>query len=253
MLGTFLTSLLIPPENLLPLGLLGLAMLWRCPRTGRLLVGISLGGLFLFSLPVVSMLLVVSLESGLARHVVVSGPDAPEAIVILSGDAGYGAAGGIDPGSGIGPLTLERMRAGAELARRTGLPILTTGGPMERGATPIATLMARSLQEDFATPVRWVEPAAGTTWQNAAFSARLLARDNIRRVYVVSNAWHLRRARIAFADAGLVAVPAGIRFGRWPRLDVDAFLPHASSLQRSYFAMHEWIGYVVYRLRGHAG
>ena len=36
--------------------------------------------------------------------------------MILSGDAGHGGDGGMEQASGIGELTLERMRAGALLS-----------------------------------------------------------------------------------------------------------------------------------------
>ncbi|MCW3476883.1 YdcF family protein [Limobrevibacterium gyesilva] len=245
-------ALLIPPLNLAVAGVFGLALVRHWPRLGRLLCGLSAVGLFVFSLPVTSLLLIASLEAGLARTPVPPAdpaPDPPEAIVILSGDAAYGGTGGILPGSGIGAMTLDRMRAGAVLHRRTGLPVLVSGGQLEPGAAPIATQMARSLQDEFSTPVRWIEPISADTWQNAKFSAAILRAAGIRSVYVVTNAWHLRRARIAFAHFGIAVTPAPLRFARLPRFEFDEFVPHASSWLYSYFAMHEWIGCAYYALR----
>ena len=54
----------------------------------------------------------------------------PQAIVILGGDTLRGASQ--TPIVHLGPLSLERVRAGALLARRTGLPILVTGGRLRR-------------------------------------------------------------------------------------------------------------------------
>jgi uncharacterized SAM-binding protein YcdF (DUF218 family) len=117
------------------------------------------------------------------------------------------------------------------------------------GGLPIAVLMARSLAWDFAVPARWVEQDAGTTWENAAFSAPMLRRDGIGTVYVVTHAWHMRRALIAFRAAGLAAVPAPILLEHaWDPLP-GSFVPRISAWARSYYALHEWIGCAWYAWR----
>jgi uncharacterized SAM-binding protein YcdF (DUF218 family) len=245
-LGALATAVVVPPLNLLPLGLAGLALSWRWPRFGRLLVAVSLLGLLVFSLPVTARALIAALESGLPR----APPDQPPAaIVILGGDAGYGTDAGLEPGVGIGALTFERMRAGVLMQRRTGLPVLVTGGVLEPGSEPIAAQMARSLHDEFGITARWIEPASDDTWQNAQFSAAMLHAAGINSVYLVSNAWHLRRGAMAFARFGIATTPAPLRYDRPPRFNFDEFMPHASAVLYSYFALHEWIGIFYYALR----
>ena len=245
-LGALATAVVVPPLNLLPLGFAGLALSWRWPRFGRLLIAVSLFGLLVFSLPVTSRSLIASLEWSLPR----APPEQPPAaIVILSGDADYGTDAGLETGVGIGVFTLERMRAGALMAHRTGLPVLVTGGVLEPGSAPIATLMARSLRDEFGVPVRWIEPASEDTWQNAEFSAALLHAAGINSVYLVSHAWHLRRGAMAFAHFGIATTPAPLRYDRAARFNFDEFMPHASAVLNSYFALHEWIGILYYALR----
>jgi uncharacterized SAM-binding protein YcdF (DUF218 family) len=247
-LGFLSTALLIPPVNLAPAGIAGLLLSRRWPRFGRFVMAAALILLFLFSLPVVSGTLLAGLELGLPLDPPPDPP--PQAIVILSADPAYGAeAGGILPGKGIGELTLDRMRAGAVLHRRTNLPVLVTGGPLETGAMPIAVQMAHALTDEFGTPVAFVEPESADTWENAQDSAALLRPAGITRVYVVTHAWHMRRALMAFSAAGLTPVPAPLRFERWPRFELNSFLPRASSLINSYYAVHEWIGCAWYALR----
>lgn len=245
-LGALATAVVVPPLNLLPLGLAGLALSWRWPRFGRLLMAVSLIGLLVFSLPVTSRTLITSLEQGLPR----APPDQPPAaIVILGGDAGFGTDTGLETGTGIGPLSFERLRAGALMQRRTGLPVLVTGGALEPGAEPIAAQMARSLHDEFSVTARWIEPASDDTWQNAQFSAALLHAAGINSVFLVSQAWHLRRGAMAFAYFGIATTPAPLRFDRPPRFSFDEFMPHASAVLDSYFALHEWIGILYYALR----
>jgi uncharacterized SAM-binding protein YcdF (DUF218 family) len=202
-------------------------------------------------MPAVAQRLLVSLEPAPAP----APARAPQAIVVLSAELALDA--GPPPEASPGALTLERLRAAASLARRTGLPILGPGG---HGQGPeaalaggrddtLAAVMARALREDFGLTARWVEDRSATTWENAAFSAPMLRRDGIESVYVVTHAWHERRAALAFGAAGLAMVPAPVRRDVVPPLGAEDFIPVASGWQRSYFALHEWIGLLWYRVR----
>ena len=248
-LSTIPSALLIPPLNLVSAAVLGTIAWFRWPRFGRALSGLAAIGLFVFSLPATSQSLIASLEAGLPRDLAAPA-DPPGAIVVLSADAAYGGPGGVLPGSGIGAITLDRMRGGAVLQREVRLPLLVTGGPLEDGAAPIADQMAESLREDFSARVKWVEPRAEDTWQNAEYSAALLRGDGVHAVYLVTSAWHMRRSLMAFRHLGIAATPAPLRFDRWPRWEIDTFVPHISSLLISYYALHEWIGCVYYAWRG---
>ena len=239
MLSHIATPIVVPPVNLAVLALLGVLL------AKRRLAGVALVLLLVLALPIVSGWLLVGLERGLPTAA--AGP-APQAIVILGGDVRHIVG---PPGAEVvGGLTLERLQAGAALARATHLPILVTGGPIgDAAAPPSAQLMAHSLIADFGTPVRWVEPASRNTWQNARFSAAILRAGGIRSVYVVTHAWHMRRALIAFAPTGLAVTPAPLTPDAAPRLDGAAFEPNAGAWRLSYFALHEWIGCIWYDLR----
>ena len=180
------------------------------------------------------------------------GSPLPGAIVVLGAEV---ATGGETDGverDDPGPLTLERLRAGADLARRTGLPLLVTGGMVADGAEPVATVMAASLKRDFGVTARWVEPVSATTWENARDSAKLLAADGVGSVLLVTHAWHMRRALIAFRAAGLPATPVPVRLDHLPNWGPDALLPQATSWTRSFYALHEWIGCFWYAARAYA-
>ena len=113
----------------------------------------------------------------------------------------------------------------------------------------VGTVMARSLADDFAAPPRWVETRSRDTWENARRSADLLRAAGIRTVYVVTHAWHMPRALLAFQRAGIEAVPAPVRLDAWPRLTWKRFVPSASAWQVAYYAFHEWTGLAFYALR----
>ncbi len=217
------------------------------PRPGgRVLRVAGLSGLVLLSLPVVSGSLLAILERGPAAS-----PPAgalPQAIVILSGDQSEildGAGIGFRPG----PQTLEREQTGAALARRTHLPVLVSGGSIHSWSPPLADIMARSMQNDFAVAVRWREAASIDTWANARDSAAMLRRDGINSVFLVTHAWHMPRALLAFRRAGLQAVAAPVAVDDKPYVCLSAFVPSAYAWEESYWAMHELVGLAWYAVR----
>lgn len=242
MLSAVAAVLLVPPVNLAGLALLAVLLGRR-----RLAVA-ALGLLLLLALPLVAGSLLVALESGLSA--VPPGAPAPQAIVILGGDVRAVAGGRTEPGA----LTLARLRAGAALARATHLPLLVTGGVVgDPDGPPVAAVMAASLAADFAAPARFVEPAAHDTWQNARLSAALLRAGGVGSVYVVTDAWHMRRALIAFGATGLAVTPAPLAPDRPPRLVLRSLVPRVGAWRESYFALHEWIGCAWYALRRDVG
>jgi uncharacterized SAM-binding protein YcdF (DUF218 family) len=246
-LGSLPTLLLIPPVNLLPLAVGGLILARTHPRWGMRLAAASLAAMWLLSCPAVANRLIGALDRSIAAPPAGAAP--PQAIVVLSAESREGWPGAILQGLEVGPLTLERLRAAAVLQRRTGLPLLTSGGLLRMRERPVAELMATSLERDFAVPTRWVEVRSIDTWQNAALSAEMLRREGITSVLVVSHSWHLRRAMIAFRAAGMAATAAPAMFQVVPEAELDDFLPSIAAWQKSYYAIHEWIGCAVYGVR----
>lgn len=236
-MSLFAVDLWLPPASLGLLALLALMLPWR---RGRRLAVVLLAPLVALSLPVVASSLLAALD---IPDTAMTGPT-PQAIVILSADVERAAGAPAD----IGAMTLERERAGAALARRTGLPVLVTGG-LITAPPPLGEMMAASMPADFGVPVRWTEARSATTWENAQFSAPMLKADGISRAYLVTHAWHMRRSVLAFQRAGLDVVPVPVRRDPGPLWTVEEFMPRASAWMRSYLALHEWAGLVQYRLR----
>ena len=236
-------ALFLPPLNIALLAGIGWAVSGRWPRTGRALVVASFIILLTLSMPIVGRNLLALLEDrGQAAPPLVAGP---AAIVVLGGGTYIGAPE--YGGDTVKSLTLERLRYAARIQRRTGLPVLVTGGHIG-GHRPEGRLMREVLEGEFGVPVRWVEDQSENTRQNAIFSAAILRRAGIDTVYLVSHAWHMPRAVPEFARTGLHVVPAPTGFSTDGEVNTFSFLPQARALVYSYFAMHEAVGLVWYRL-----
>jgi uncharacterized SAM-binding protein YcdF (DUF218 family) len=219
---------------------------WR--RFGHALMTVSFVVLLLLCLPVVSTALMQPLQSypALDPERV---PPGVGAIVVLSADMQAEAPEyGFDI---VGPLGLERVRYAAWLNKRTKLPILVSGGRVLPWTAPLARQMEATLTAEFGVPVRWVEDRSIDTHQNATRSAEMLKRDGVGSVLLVTHAWHMRRAMLAFQSAGLAPVAAPTRFIRPSRPIWQDFIPDASALRASYYALHEWAGLLWYYISGY--
>lgn len=265
LLKKILTSLILPPTGplLLIVLLLGIHA-WRIRRVQRwhdisrrlrlpgrtlpvLAILIALSQVAL-SLPVVGNALLARLET--------LPPLRPEqlkdidAIVILGNGTYYDAPE--FGGDTVGTATLERLRYGARLARDSWRPVLVSGGA-PFGGTPEAESMKRAMALDFGIDVRWVEVGSGDTAQNARESARILLRENMRRIALVSHAWHLPRAVPLFAAEGLEVTPAPTAFTTASPSEVENWLPSANALRKSQLALHEMLGRWVNQASGVSG
>ena len=102
--------------------------------------------------------------------------------------------------------------------------------------------MAEALEIDFGVRVRWTETESRDTAENAAFLAPMLKDAGIRRVALVTHAWHMPRARELFERNGMEVLTALTRFTTRSPGTLGPGLPSASGLRTSYFALHEWLG-----------
>lgn len=241
-------AFLLPPLCLFVLAAIGWLLSLRWRMFGRAVVALSALSLVLVSMPAVSGWLMQPLQvyppADLDRL-----PANVGAIVILSGDMRAEAP---EYGTDIvGPITLERIHYGALVHRRTGKPVLVSGGAVLPNSTPLARQMQEALTRDFNIPVRWIEDRSLTTQQNAAYSSEILRRDGITRVVLVTHAWHMRRAMAAFRAAGLEPLAAPTRFVSAPTPIARDFIPTAGALRASSFAIHEWLGLLWYYVAGY--
>ena len=241
-----LEALFLPPCSALVLLLLGTLLRWRRPKLGRAVQVLACVWLWLLSTPFVAGLLLTSLQSHPALPATGELPRA-DAIVVLSAESdGVGAEYG---GAVAGALTMLRVRYAAALQRRTGLPLLVSGGSMGLGQPALATLMADAASKEFGVPVRWREDRSADTHENASFSAAMLKQDGVHTILLVTSAWHMPRSVACFQKQGLIVVPAPTGF-RAPTEGASDWIPHWHGLRDSGLALHEWVGRLVYAVRG---
>ena len=235
--------LLLPPGGLMLLALFGLALVRSHAKAGVGVASFALLSLLALSTPFVSRSLLQTLEDPYVDPLKERGA---EAIVVLGGGVypsapEYGTAA-------VGPATLERVRYAAHLHRRVGKPVLVTGGTFGAPETSEAHQMKLALKE-LGVTTRWVEASSTNTAENARLSQKLLKQAGVDSVFLVTHAWHMPRAKMAFQNAGLRVIPAPHGFRtRSPSIALD-FVPSTDGLMDSWLFFHEIAGIAWYRLK----
>lgn len=231
-------------------------ILWRRSGWGRLFCAASLLVVLIFASPATSRVLLRSLEDQYPDSPVEGLPSA-QAIVVLGGSLRVpnlrhreiGLVGGSD-----------RERHAVRLYKAGKAPLVLASGGSHRLAgggrqTPEAQVMS-ALMQDWGIPSQaiLVEDQSLDTHQNAEFSFELLHPKGIRNILLVTSAAHMPRAAAAFRRAGFAVLPAPADFiTGWGALDLPlAWWPNADAMAGSDGALKEWLGLLVYRLRGWA-
>ncbi len=135
--------------------------------------------------------------------------------------------------------SLDRVRYASYLHQKTGLPILISGYLSE------AKTMAAELKMLSNIDTKWKEEKAKNTKENAVYSKQILARENINTIILVTNQWHMQRAKHLFEQQGFKVLPASTGFGITPEsyFNVMYFLPQSGAMDSVMTSVKEWLGY----------
>jgi uncharacterized SAM-binding protein YcdF (DUF218 family) len=181
-------------------------------------------------------------------------PGDAEAIVVLSG--GIYKHNDTRPEDQPKADTYGRASHAAWLYRNwKPLPIVASGGETgNRTKVVLADVMRRVLEEKgVPASMIWVEGRSRSTYENAVYSTELLRAKGITRIALVTEANHMLRAERSFRRQGLTVIPAPCAY-RYVEFtgEFEQFIPNQRAIERNELALHEWLGYLWYRLRAKA-
>jgi uncharacterized SAM-binding protein YcdF (DUF218 family) len=257
-LSKFLPLLFYPLGLAFLLVLLGLALRKR-PGWQKATLWMSLGILWLGSNPWVAFSLARSLEW---RYLPLDEIPEVKAIVVL---------GGATESKLYPRPTVEVNAAGdrvlyaAWLYHQGKAPhLLLSGGSIEwlavnsSPAEDMAEILTLLGVPDTAL---WLETTSRNTYENALYSKDILEREGVDQILLVTSAMHMPRALALFEHQGMQVIPAPADYvvtqERWESLwDVNLptllinLIPSAGDLDLTTTVLKEYIGSVVYRLRG---
>lgn len=239
-LTKLLIAILLPPFNIIILWGVSFFFSYLGKRhISQFLRILSCILLYLFSIPYVSKKLINTLALPQVNQTLSDYKQA-QAIVVLGG--GLKQSDSFSNGKSVAGIPLERMRYASYLYQETSLPILASGGSFD-GNPSEAEIMAKEFEQFFHIKVKWIETQSKTTKENALFSQQILERLGIKKIILVTNQWHMRRAKLLFEKVGFEVLPASVMPYQAKDIGIMAFVPQAQVLNNSSIALKEWIGY----------
>lgn len=265
------------PMGMMFLGLAvgaGLRRFSRYRRLGAWIAGLTLAFTWILGCGLTTRIVGLPLEGEERLHVFEgeafkgSADEECRAISLLGGGMGaHQKCGRAEMFSGA-----DRVWTAARLWHATGrrLPIFCSGGGVEKSALPllvdlgvpreaIVTLPqprnteeeARTIRDRLNAPkasapkVREGEKVPGTGDEKARGHGR---------IFLVTSAWHMPRAKMLFERAGLAVTPVPtdyeMHFVAEMPLEVGDFFPNADALLRNSLAVKEWVARFCYWLNG---
>ena len=254
-----LAPFLLPPVPFILLGLLGLMLI----RAGRRQVGwaaafVALLSLWFGSTEVAADAMLTHLleppkalnAQDIARLAQGQQSGVNTAVLVLGGGIDMGVEEYQAPDLKL-HTSLARLRYGAWLARRLHAPLGYTGGvglDARAGDVSEASVAQRVVSQEFDQHLTWAEDRSRTTHENALFTMPLLKAAGVKRVLIVTNAAHMRRAlrdfqaqQDAAAPMELIAAPVDNvndvprRYGDW--------MPGDNGLRRMRYVVYEWLAW----------
>jgi uncharacterized SAM-binding protein YcdF (DUF218 family) len=254
----FLSKLL--PVFIYPLGLtlslvgIGALFSWLYfQRLARFCFGAALAILWISSTPVVATWVTASLERQYPARTLADTPAADVAIVL------GGALAQPQPPRATLDLTeaSDRVLHAARLYRAGKIRrILVSAGniPWIASTKPEAELI-RDLLVEWGVPPNAIElgTEGRNTFENAVEIQRMLNARGFTSALLVTSATHMPRAMATFRRAGVpvIASTTDVLVVDSDRIDPLRWLPSAGALVMTTTAMKEWMGYLVYRVRGY--
>ncbi|NLF52723.1 MAG: YdcF family protein [Leptolinea sp.] len=186
-----------------------------------------------------------------------------DAIVVLGG----GTESALPPRSSVELNSAgDRLIHAAEIYKSGAAPVLLLSGGkiewMESIEDSPASDMKDIIQKlGIPDQALILQPKSRNTYEDAVFSAEILKGKGAKRIILVTSAMHMPRSVALFKKQGLEVIPAPTDYtiteDGWTRVfspNLETFLtnllPNSSSLGLTTSVLKEYIGYVVYYLRG---
>ncbi len=222
------------------------AFIWQLARrrTAAALTCLSVAVvMWAAALSPIADLLLRPLESPYDRPAVIEGD-----VIIMLGSAIHAGARDMDGSGAPSAAACERLLTTVRLYRRTGLPIILSGGRVHPHQALMGPVYRRFLLALGVPADRIIlERKSRNTFENARYSWELCRRQGLRQPLVITHAAHMPRAMFCFRKLDIPARPVPCGFRTWEGKDYHwpEFLPR--SFEGVAVALHEYLGLWAYR------
>jgi uncharacterized SAM-binding protein YcdF (DUF218 family) len=149
--------------------------------------------------------------------------------------------------------TVERILSAEDLLRLEKAPILLISGgsgELVKGQ-PEADLLKDWIQKRITFKgLVLSESESRNTRENALYSSVILKQNNVKKIILITSAFHMKRSLISFSDLPFEIIPYPVDFNT-TRTSSDPFsyVPAPMALYLSTVAIKEYIGIIAYEIR----
>ena len=245
-LKPYITAIVFSPTLLLLGMAFGLWLSSKKPKLGKSLAVFSTALLWIFSTPAfnvwLSHNLIMQYKPATAQEIRANGV---QAIVVLGGGVDTGQPDGIQQ---LKPTALERLRHGIELSRKTGVPLMVTGGKgwgADKNSENEADILVRVSREAFLYDIHLTESNSRDTKENAFNSKKILSEIGLTKIALVTHSWHMPRSLQAFQRVGFEVIPAPMGYTSKKDFHLFSFFPNGAALNQSFIIFKEFISLLV--------
>ncbi|HEU0230503.1 MAG TPA: YdcF family protein [Burkholderiaceae bacterium] len=249
--SSFLTSLIIPLNLCITCLVIGtVCFIARRRKTGFIIAMAGIGWAVFWSLPASSLWAGGRLEQ-MYPHMLPAQLPKAQAIVVLGGNTANNRQNWFEPYDK--DTAWPRIDTAALLYRAGRAPTIILSGAALEGKVSEAQAMAHALEKQGIPELALImETHSYTTHQNGTFTAAKLRALHIKRILLVTSALHMPRAMAVFRKLGVsaIAAPAPRQIYVPGQPGFAFWLPDMRSLDASRSIIKEYVGLLVYWLRG---
>jgi uncharacterized SAM-binding protein YcdF (DUF218 family) len=194
----------------------------------------------------VAHFLMQELESGI--HI----PQRPAGdVIILLGGGMVDRVPDITGSAAPSPLMMGRIFAAVRLYRQLKVPVIVSGGRVFKDESIAEARVVKRFLVELGIPATAIieENRARDTSQNARLTTAICRERGFVRPILLTAAYHMKRARMAFDTAGLKVNPSPAYYlgSRDTSYSWRHLLPRIGALTTSTHALHEFAGIFYHR------
>jgi len=173
-----------------------------------------------------------------------------DAVVVLGG---YTSGGEEEPTGLDAGEAFDRILTGVELIRAGRAKRLYVGGgnfEIDSGVKSELSVIEPWLKRWNLTDVPIATLGdSGNTYGEARAVKKLMEDNGWDKIFLVTSAWHMPRARAVFESSGVVVIPVGCDFRSVPG-GSQVFFPQSVRLGLLRIFLQEKVGWMYYRVKG---
>jgi uncharacterized SAM-binding protein YcdF (DUF218 family) len=238
-----------------------LVMIWRQSRWSAVPIGLALAVIWLSGNVWTTNWLLQSLEW---RHIPQGELPKAEAIVLLGGATRSVAYPRVNPDL---REQGDRVTYTAQLYKQGKAPlVIISGGRADwmDGGDPESSDISKMFQKDYGIPASAIieDPTSLNTYENAVNVQKIMAERQIKKVLLVTSAFHMPRSLRIFRKLKMDVIPAPSDYliskneleepFRTPEAFILGMIPNTEKLDKFTVALKEYVGMWTYILKGWA-